>query len=461
MEIIIKTVKQYSYELDDSDLNDLLFIGEHYRNAKNYIFSRYSGINSIHLILSERKIRDEWTKTEFYRQWKLPARYWKLALTEAFDNIKSQWSNIKKKIKQTSLRNQNLSSVDRHYINYMLKSNILYHKILIRENFELVDKFKDKSLNLKRLNNLIIRLTRKFKNKIPYTIKPTFSIDTGLYRYHNGTINITCARKGKRIPVKLTDSNVYDRTMIIKFNDKKIEIHCPLRTKIKKNKNTNIVGLDKGYKYLLATSENNFYGKNLNDYLSMETERLNLINQNRNRFYDLCRKHIELGNFDKAENIQKYNLGKIKYNKNKKRYDEKVKSYINHSLNNFFENEKPKEVVMEQLDFISWDKRYPKGIKRKLSRWIKGYIKKRLEYKCNQNQIRFTYINPAYTSKVCSNCGKFGKRKNNIFECPSCGIFHADINASKNILKRKYDKEINLYTPCKAVKSILENRIIQ
>ena len=40
-------------------------------------------------------MRDEWVKTNFAEQWKLPARYWKLALSEATGNIKSQWSNIK------------------------------------------------------------------------------------------------------------------------------------------------------------------------------------------------------------------------------------------------------------------------------------------------------------------------------------------------------------------------------
>ncbi|MGL5576112.1 MAG: zinc ribbon domain-containing protein, partial [Sarcina sp.] len=93
-------------------------------------------------------------------------------------------------------------------------------------------------------------------------------------------------------------------------------------------------------------------------------------------------------------------------------------------------------------------------------RWIKGYIRKKLEYKSDLNEIIYTYINPAYTSKVCSTCGRFGERNFEVFECSNCGKTHADINASKNILNRKDDKEINLYTPYKKVKKILENRIL-
>ncbi|MGL4910840.1 MAG: zinc ribbon domain-containing protein, partial [Romboutsia sp.] len=144
---------------------------------------------------------------------------------------------------------------------------------------------------------------------------------------------------------------------------------------------------------------------------------------------------------------------------NKLKNDQRVKSYINQSLNMLIETEKPKEIVMENLDFVSWNQTYPKSVKRKLSRWIKGYIKDRLEYKCDYNNIKYTYINPAYTSKVCSICGQFGQRNGDVFKCSNCGNLHADINASKNILKRKDDKEISLYTKYIKVKEILEKRI--
>ena len=152
------------------------------------------------------------------------------------------------------------------------------------------------------------------------------------------------------------------------------------------------------------------------------------------------------------------NLGKKKYSKEKHRHDENVKSYINFCLNNLLEQEKPKEIVMEQLDFVNWNDRFPKSVKRKLSRWIKGYIRERVEYKCSLCSIKCTYINPAYTSKVCNICGSFGTRNGDTFTCPKCGKLHSDINASKNILNRKTDEQITLYTPYKKVKAILLDR---
>ena len=404
MSTIIKTVKQYSYELDEEMLKELLFIANQYKNVKNYVYSRYSGINSILLLSKDRKIRDEWIKTKFYEQWKLPARYWKLALSEAFSNIKTNWSNTKNKVKDQVNRNSNLSNEDRHYINYILKFDNCYFKVLTNKELKSPKIFEDKNLNYKYLNHLIKRYTRRYKEKIPYAkTGRTFSIDTGLYSYTADGINITSTTKGKRLSIKLSDKNRYDHTMKVKIVAEKIQIHCPLRVKTKTNQNENILGIDKGYKYLFATSSEKLYGENL-------------------------------------------------------RHDENVKSYINCCLNNLLEQEKPKEIVMEQLDFVSWDDRFPKSVKRKLSRWIKGYIRKRLEYKCSLNNIKCTYINPAYTSKVCNICGCFGTRNGDTFTCPKCGKLHSDINASKNILNRKTDKEISLYTPYKKVKEILLNR---
>jgi IS605 OrfB family transposase len=461
MDTIIKTVKQYSYQLDDNTLNELKFIANQYKNVKNYVYSRYSGINSISLLGKDRKIRDEWTKSKFYEQWKLPARYWKLALFEAMSNIKTEWSNIKLRIKLHMKENDNLSNKDKHYINYILKFNDLYHKVLINKSFDIPNIFKDKDLNYKYLNNLIKRYTRKYKSKIPYSYNnTTFSIDAGLYLYKNGYINITSTIKGKRLSIKLTDNNRYDRTLIIKIVENKIKIHIPLKLRIKNNQNKeNVIGIDKGYKYLFAVSSNKFYGEGLNNILSKETERLNKVNKNRNRFWALYNQYLDNGNIKKANAIKENNLGKIKYNHFKQKNDQTVKSYINYSLNQLIKEEKPTEVIMEQLDFINWSDRYPKNVKRKLSRWIKGYIRERLEYKCNYNSIKYTYINPAYTSKVCNICGSFGKRDGDIFMCPNCGELHADTNASKNILNRKYDKEITLYTKYTKVKNILTNRV--
>ncbi|PAB60543.1 RNA-guided endonuclease TnpB family protein [Anaeromicrobium sediminis] len=462
MDTIMKTVKQYSKEID---LEELQYIANQYKNVKNYVYSRYSGVNSILILPKYRKeIRDVWVKSKFAEQWKLPARYWKQALDEAIANIKTEWSNIKNRIKICVNNNENLSNEEKYYIRYILKADKLYQDVLTYKSIHIPKKFEDKKLNFKYLNNMIRRLTRRYKKSIPYSREcKSFMIDAQMYSYQMKKdmlyINIMTAKRGKRLCIELTDKQVHSGNLRVVLDDRRIQVHKGLQTQVKENNNSNIIGIDKGYKYLFAVSSGKFYGEKLNKFLNSETERLNKVNKQRNRFWALYKSHLEEGNVKKANAIKENNLGKVKYNHNKLKHNQTVKAYINHSLNELIKNETPKEIVMEKLDFVSWNDRYPKSIKRKLSRWIKGYIRDRLEYKCDLNRVKYTYVNPAYTSKVCNMCGEFGKRRGDVFKCPKCGEIHADSNASINILNRNYDKEISLYTPYKKVKEILEKRV--
>ncbi len=139
--------------------------------------------------------------------------------------------------------------------------------------------------------------------------------------------------------------------MIVKIIDNRIVINCPLKIKTRKNKSTNIIGIDKGYRYLFAVSSENFYGENLNNYLSKETERLNKVNAQRNRFWALYNQYIEQDNIEKANKIKENNLGKVKYNHNKLKHDQTVKSYINYSLNQLIKERKTERNSFGKLRF--------------------------------------------------------------------------------------------------------------
>ena len=88
---MIKTIKQYSIRLDRDTLEQLSLIAYRYTKVKNYVYSRFGSINGLQYLRNPREVRDEWVKSGFANQWKLSARYWKLALGEAFSNIKTNW----------------------------------------------------------------------------------------------------------------------------------------------------------------------------------------------------------------------------------------------------------------------------------------------------------------------------------------------------------------------------------
>lgn len=449
-----------------SDETELFLIAERYKNVKNYVYSRYSGIHSLILLEDYKKeIRDVWVKSKFAEQWKLPARYWKLALDDGIANIKSKWSNVKNDIKSAIRTNTNVTEDERHFIYYILKSNELLHGILTHKKFKKPKKLEILEIREKYIFNLIRRYVRKYKKGIPYSKKANgFSIDRPMYDYYEkdgkNFIEITSTVPRNRMAFELKDKNVFGGNIRIVIDGKTVRLHHNAKKKERKlTKVEHIIGLDKGHKTLLATSTGNLYGVKLNELLNKETERLKEVNAKRNPYYATVRNLEENAEFEKAERIRNNNLGKKKYDRNKNKYDETTKSFINKELNRFIFEEKPSEIIQEDLSFVSWDNRFPKQVKRKLSRWIKGYIKVRIEFKCDLYGIKYTKVNAAYTSQVCSCCGNFGVRNGDVFMCKNCGKKHADVNASINVLKRKNDKEITTYTPFKKVKKILEDRI--
>ena len=316
------------------------------------MYSRFSGINSFLLLNNYKKeIRHKWVQSKFAKQFKLPARYWKLALDEAVANIKSQWSNAKNRIKKAIHQNEHLTDDEKNYMFYMLKADKLFYAVLTRQEFELPKKSIELQVPTTYIHHLLCRYLRKYKGKIPYTHKETsFMIDAPMYHYFVGDgkkfIEITSTKSRKRMTIRLSDDIVYSGNIRIVVKENSLELHHFVEGKQKQFwSNENIVGIDKGYRTLLATYSDQLYGEKLNDFLSEETERLHKKNQKRNQVWALMKKYKEAGDMGKAERIRTHNFGKKKYHKQKLKHDEAVKSYINFSLNQFFVVENPSEVV--------------------------------------------------------------------------------------------------------------------
>ena len=174
----------------------------------------------------------------------------------------------------------------------------------------------------------------------------------------------------------------------------------------------------------------------------------------RGKYWSLYHKYKDT-NPEKAENIKKNNLGYIKFNKNKNLTKETKKKFINHSINEFIKTEKPTEIIVEDL---SWDKKSNKKKYRlgfELSSWDKGHLQERIEFKAYENSIKVVKVNPAYTSQICSCCGKLGERNRKQFKCDIYEtVLDADYNASINIKNRK-ETSIETYMKPSEVLEIL------
>jgi IS605 OrfB family transposase len=94
------------------------------------------------------------------------------------------------------------------------------------------------------------------------------------------------------------------------------------------------------------------------------------------------------------------------------------------------------KIVMEDLRHIRSRIKAGKRMKARLHRWAFRQLQTFVEYKAKAAGIAVEYVNPAYTSQTCSNCGSIGKRLKHRFVCDDCGLrAHADCNASRNLAR--------------------------
>jgi IS605 OrfB family transposase len=93
------------------------------------------------------------------------------------------------------------------------------------------------------------------------------------------------------------------------------------------------------------------------------------------------------------------------------------------------------KITMENLTHIRTRIKVGKRMRGRLHRWAWRQLQAFIEYKASTAGIEVEYVNPAYTSQTCSNCGSIGKRIKHRFEC-LCGLrAHADLNASRNLAR--------------------------
>ena len=114
----------------------------------------------------------------------------------------------------------------------------------------------------------------------------------------------------------------------------------------------------------------------------------------------------------------------------------------NHCMSNRIANNPKKVHVLENLSGMNELKR--KGVSGKktrtmLSNWSPSQLEYDIRYK-DQALGKYTeFVDPAYTSQKCSNCGNIDKnaRRKGEYHCRKCGMrMQSDVNAAKNIKNR-------------------------
>ena len=453
--------------------DELLLIGTIQRNIKNYVWSRYSGIGSL-LKQSGWTIRDELIQKDLLSK-KITKTFSRTAIEQSAATIKTNWIITKKKVKKAIKQNENLTEDDKSYLYLCLKHTPTLYGILNYKKVDYqTDYLKDLKVNVHRLNNLLRRYVRRYKTK-SHTNKTNIIINPNIYKFDSNNKNFvfTGKKKNSRIVITLIGNvpKLKGTLELVKNQkDNQYYLHVPLDRIINKKdmtEHSESLGLDVGITDLITLSNGSVYGANSAELFYTLSD--NLVNKNRSRLFSYKRKleqkiSIELDQSKKAileqklKNLEENNLGSKKRISKISKYKSRIVSHINCELNKMVKEEDIREIVREDLNWISKKKNVSRKQQNRFSTWSKGVLLERLSIKLAEKGIIETIVNPAYTSQVCCKCNHLGERKGKEFKCSNCNLsIDADFNASINIKKRKFISEINIDTPYKEVKKYYEN----
>lgn len=432
---ITKTVWQYSEPLSEETMEFLKEIALDYSKVKNYIYTRYSGIKSLDRLIPAFDIMTEVRHSGLRTQLQLPSAYFGPAVIDAVADIKGMWGILKKKLGTLIAENENLSNEDRIYLRTVMRLNKIYAAVLNNEEYEMPRKAKGLDIDVKHLNNLLCRLTRKHLSKMKVSSTNYFCIESNGYTYRNGSIYIVSKTPKQRIELPLRDSTVCRRQIRICLRQDYAALALPVEVKIKKHQDyNNTVFIHIGYRDMFTLSNGNVYGQSLGSITSIETQRLTDKNRERARIRAVYRQSMEASDTRKADTLKNNNLGTLKYDRYKEKERARTETFINTEINKMLAAEKPNRIVITRPVTINKAKLPVKSSNRKMTRSFNGYIRARLSYKCRIHSIELIEINSKGTGSLCSQCGAEGKRLQEGFRCPHCGYESTiSVNGAKNI----------------------------
>ena len=441
---ICKAVHQYSKgKVSSENMDALMEIGHGCMVARNYIYQKYGGIKSLVKVYSGYEVDSEVRAAGFREKIGLPSVYFSASVGRALADIKIMWAQVRNGINDAVSRNERFSPEDRHYIRFVLKTDVCYGNILNRKSVSLPEKIQpgyEKVIaelgnggrqRVKNLNRYICRQTRKRLHRQHTDNGVRFTIKKQGYRYGelDGEHGIFLAtkEKRKRMFIPLTDTNIYDRMLDISLNPQKksIEIIIPIFVNTQQHEDyVDEVGISLGLWNMITTSTGKVYGSSFG---TMQQEISQFILE------ENYRKEKE-----NASDTQKYQARKEKMNA-------ALKNYVNMEINRMLTQEKPKAVYMAKLPRNQGMQRKGTGNTHLLRMWKKGFVTERLQWKCRKNGIRIVEVIGRGIGRECSACGQTGYVDGEKFKCPACGFEEKKkVNSARNALNRgKNGKQLN------------------
>ena len=439
-----KNVRQYSQKLPPDTMEFLRWLVGAYAKVKKTTYERYGGIGSLGKLTPGYTVLNEMRASGMRQELGMPVVYYELAILDALAAIKGRWGILRDTLKRLAAFHEDFTKEDRTYIYTILKWGSVYAAILQGADYEEPNLVKDLPVDKHRLNNWLRRQTRKRLGRIQVMREACFTISPKAgYSYKNGVMRIAGRQPRRRVEIPLRDGRQFSRQLHVEVKEDYIILMAPVTKEASLPEGwTNEIYVHIGDVNALTLSNGHVYGEGLNKLTDAETERLDSKNRLRNQYRAAGREAIAKGNPDKASVISCHNLGTLKYRRQKERNRARTESFINAALNKMLAEEKPCRIVITHPVKVGKGGKIAKSAKRKLARSFRGFIRDRLQEKCEERSIELVRIPSKGTGLICSACGETGKTAiGNLFQCPHCGYeVAASLNGARNI-ERKYHLE--------------------
>lgn len=435
-----KNVRQYSRKLPPETMKFLRWLVKAYAKVKKTTYERYSGIGSLGKLTPGYTVLNEMRASDMRQELGMPVVYYELAILDALAAIKGRWGILRDTLKRLAAFHEGFTKDDRTYIYTILKWNSVYAAILQGKDYEEPNLVKELSVDKQHLNNWLCRQTRKRLGKVQVRQETGFTISPKAgYSYKNGVMRIAGRQSRKRVEIPLRDGRKFSRQLHVEVMEDYIIFTAPItKESFLPEGWTNEIYVHIGNVDALTLSNGHVYGEGLSRLTDAETERLDAKNRRRNQYRAVGLEAMAEGNLSKAAVITRHNLGTLKYQRQKERNRAKTEGFINAALNSMLAAEKPCRIVITHPVKVGKGGRIAKSAKRKLARSFRGFIRERLQEKCEERSIELIRIPSKGTGLICSVCGEAGITAiGNRFKCPHCGYeIAASLNGARNIEKK-------------------------
>jgi len=337
----------YSDDLNQAKYEALNEIAKLCGSIRTEVWRNYGSISG--LGAKFRPVRDGWIADAHVKN--LPQRIWRTTLSDSLDNIKANREAAKEKVSRHIFRNAD----DKN------------------KRKELFKKLKNDSVWVN--DSYLRRLMRKYWKPGKNHTFNQMVLEPGSYKCfsHNGKndIEVISLKRGKRIAIPIRTNYPLTSQIRLILREGHVEIHYTIDNTDDRACGSKEIGIDKGYTEAFVDSDGDFYGKDLGEVLSKESDCLKKKYQKRNKIKAVLSK-VEQKNPKKARRIRKHNLGLKKLNRRSRQHQAKVKTIVFTAVNRVVD--KAETIVCEDLTKTFKLKSYGKNANRRLSGWVKGLM---------------------------------------------------------------------------------------